>query len=99
MSFKDIQKAIAEDNLSKVKKLVEANSRILGIKSTSGETPLYVAIYEGHLEIIQYLVGSGADIDDTYNGESALYLVCKHGSHREISIEIMEYLLDVHVPE
>jgi ankyrin repeat protein len=95
MSFKDIQKAIVENNLTKVKKLVKANPRILGIKSESGETPLYVAIYEGHLEIIQYLVDNGADIDDTYNGESALYITCKHGSHREISIEIIEYLLDV----
>jgi len=95
MSFKDIQKAIVENNLTKVKNLVKANPRILGIKSESGETPLYVAIYEGHLEIIQYLVDNGADIDDTYNGESALYVTCKHGTHREITIEIIEYLLDV----
>jgi ankyrin repeat protein len=95
MSFKDIQKAVVENNLTKVKNLVKANPRILGIKSESGETPLYVAIYEGHLDIIKYLVDNGADIDDTYNGESALYVTCKHGSHREISIEIIEYLLDV----
>jgi ankyrin repeat protein len=91
MSFSDIKKAIIDNNLNRVKALVEENPDIVHITNTSGEGPLYMASHFGHLHIIEYLVEHGANINqqENRNGWTALNLAV-HGAHTNV----VEYLLN-----
>lgn len=90
MSFSDIKKAITDNNLNRVKALVEENPDIVNITNTAGEGPLYMASYFGHLPIIEYLIEHGANVNhkENRNGWTALNLAV-HGAHTNV----VEYLL------
>jgi ankyrin repeat protein len=46
----------------------------------SGATPLYVAAYSGHLDVVRHLVEVGADKDHPQNsGETPLYIAAQNG--------------------
>ena len=91
MSFTDIKKAIMDNDLNRVKTLVEEHPDIVHVTNTAGEGPLYMATYFGHLPIIEYLVESGADIDqkETRNGWTALNIAVYRGH-----TNVVEYLIN-----
>ena len=91
MSFTDIKKAIMDNDINRVKVLVEEHPDIVHVTNTAGEGPLYMATYFGHLPIIEYLVESGADIDqkETRNGWNALNIAVYRGH-----INVVEYLIN-----
>ena len=91
MSFSDIKKAIMDNDINRVKALIQEHPDIVHIKNTAGEGPLYMATYFGHLPIIEYLVESGADIDliETRNGWTALNIAVYRGH-----TNVVEYLIN-----
>lgn len=91
MSFTDIKKAIIDNDLNRVKALVEEHPDIVNITNSAGEGPLYMASHFGHLPIIEHLVEHGADIDlkENRNNWTALNLAV-YGAHTNV----VEYLLN-----
>ena len=69
MSFKEIRKAIKENKLKDVKKLVERYPVIVNIENSDGSTPLFMAVHEEHLEIVKYLIVKYSKIAN--NGKNA----------------------------
>lgn len=61
-----IHTAVAEGNLSLVKKLIASNSRLANVEESQfstylGTTPLYIAIDRGYNDIVKYLLDHGAN--------------------------------------
>ena len=55
--------ALKNNDLSKVKTLVEANNQLLGSKDESGNTPLHLAVNQKQYETVSYLLNEGADVN------------------------------------
>ena len=90
MSFADIKSAIMGNSIKGVKDLIKANRGIVNIENDASETPLYMASYLGHLDIVELLVENGARINhkDTRGGWTALTLASSQGHNH-----IVEYLI------
>lgn len=91
MSFDDIKAAIIGNKIKAVKDLIKAHPGIVNIENEPArETPLYMASYLGHLDIVELLVESGAHINhkDARGGWTALNLAASQGHHH-----IAEYLI------
>jgi ankyrin repeat protein len=91
MSFSDIRKAIMDNDINRVKALVEEHPEIVNITNSSDETPLYMATYFGYLPIVEYLVESGANIHQVESKAkwNALHLAVKRGH-----TSVVEYLIN-----
>ena len=77
--------AAFKGNLSYVKLLVDAGADV----NLYGWSPLIYAAYNGHAQIVDYLLRRGARIDaTTENGSSALFFAARFGH-----IEVVELLL------
>jgi ankyrin repeat protein len=63
------------------------------LKSSKGATPLFYAVYGGHLEIVELLITRGADVNAVHHNNSVL-----HQAHSYNDQEIVE-LLEVHGAE
>ena len=57
-----IHTACREGDLDQLRALVEQNGSDLDARDTYGRTAMHWACEEGHLEVLQYLIESGADI-------------------------------------
>ena len=90
MSFADIKTAIIGNKIKAVKDLIKAHPGIVNVENDASETPLYMASYLGHLDIVELLVENGAHIDhkDTRGGWTALTLAAVQGHNH-----IVEYLI------
>jgi ankyrin repeat protein len=91
MSFQEIRDAIIGNKIKAVKDLIKAHPGIVNIENEPArETPLYMASYLGHLDIVELLVESGAHINhkDARGGWTALNLAASQGHHH-----IVEYLI------
>ena len=91
MSWQQIKKAIKENKLKALKKLVEQYPVIVNLENSDGSTPLFMAVHEEHLEIVKYLIDNEADINhkSTKDGWTVLHLAC----HLE-NVDIVNLLLD-----
>ena len=78
MSFEKIESAIKKDKLKEVKKLVAEDPSIVNVKNATGDTPLFVAVHEQHLDIIQFLIDNKANVNNknTKDGWTALHIAC-----------------------
>ena len=89
--------AVYGGDASIVEILVKAVDNINAVcESRDGRTPLYIATYYGHDEIVQILLGAGADADaKNVSGNTALCAAVYYGS-----VEATEILIkggaDVH---
>ena len=59
----EIFNAVKNNDLEKVKVLIEKNASIVKIKDSAGNTPLHDAAIIGSVEIIELLLAKGADIN------------------------------------
>jgi hypothetical protein len=91
MSFSDIKKAIIDNDINRVKVLLEEHPDIVHITNSAGEGPLYMASHFGHLPIVEHLVEHGAVINqqETRNGWTPLNLAVFRGH-----TNVVEYLLN-----
>ncbi|EMI9087804.1 MULTISPECIES: ankyrin repeat domain-containing protein [Bacillus] len=87
---KAIRNAIKLGDTSEVKQLIGDDNEILNTMTSFG-TWLHVAAKKGHLEIVEYLINKGIDIDakgGTFDA-SALNLAAGEGH-----LEIVKYLIE-----
>ena len=91
VSFNEIRKAIKENKLKALKKLVEKYPIIVNLENSDGETPLFIAVQEEKIDIVKYLIDNEADINhkSTKDGWSVLHIACYLKN-----VEIVELLLD-----
>jgi ankyrin repeat protein len=79
----DIFKIIDQDNLDGLKKLVAEDRVSLNAVNIEGSSPLILATKKGNMQIIQFLLDSGADVDfqDCRNGWTAFMYAIKFKNH------------------
>jgi ankyrin repeat protein len=91
---KELGVAINQGNVERVKKVI-ARGTDVNAKMSEGWTPLTNAAYHGHLEIVQILIRSGADIngrkDSPLNGDGRTPLMIASGRGH---IDIVKFLLE-----
>jgi ankyrin repeat protein len=86
--------AFHEENTDIAKYLIDNGADINHKSRKDGWTVLHVACYLKNMEMFNLLLDNYVDIEATSNtGATPLYLVCKHGSHNDISIDIIKALL------
>ena len=84
-SFK---KAAKKGDLAAVKRVVEKSG--LDVNCMRGHTPLYVASENNHLNIVEYLVDNGADMNKIrVSHQTPLYVAIERGH-----FDVMKYLVD-----
>ncbi len=72
----EIHEAAAEGNLARVKELLNDNPTLIGERDDNGKTPLHRAAYAGQIELMDWLVKAGADV----NEQTASNSVALHGA-------------------
>jgi ankyrin repeat protein len=82
--------AVQQSNLEQVKKLVTANPHLLKGEDGGGKTALTFASHLGLLDIVHFLVDSGADLNHVDLDEFTPLIYCVKNSHQKV----IEYLLD-----
>jgi len=87
----DIHRAVEKGNLEKVQKLLHKTPGWVNEKDEMGRTPLQIAAYFGHTELVKYLLSQGAQVNakDGIQRDTALHLAAAMGSP-----EICEILLN-----
>ncbi|KAI8496456.1 hypothetical protein Bbelb_257550 [Branchiostoma belcheri] len=83
--------AAAAGNIGAVEKLVAEGSANVNQTSKAGSTPLFLACQYDHLDVVQYLIHCGADVNHSSKdeGETALHVAAKLASP-----EVVNCLLD-----
>jgi len=80
-------KAVYYGNLAEVKKMLSENNNLLKEKNQNEFFPLHIAVVEGHPEIVQYLIASGANINcKGMYGWSPLHLAIKFNQKDIVSL-------------
>ena len=86
----DIYDAVENDNLERVRLLIEQGADKDKGDSHHGQTPLRLASRRGHLTVVQYLVEQGASLDKGDNVNNTPLIVAAASGH----LEIVRYLLE-----
>ena len=87
-----IHDAARDGDMARVKALLNDNPGLVFSKDETGKTPLLWAAGEGHRNLVELLLASGADVNAQDNdGETALHLAV-YGDHRDV----VEFLLANH---
>ena len=97
-NLKDLYKAISEDNVDKVKKLLEEEPELVNFRDENrGRTPLFQAVEAGNLEIVKLFIYKGADanIIDKHNIRPISYAVC--GKNKEIIALLIDNGAEVNI--
>jgi ankyrin repeat protein len=77
----DLSLAIRQGNLDRVKVIVQRAPALAGSADDSGFTPLHIAATAGRVDIIEFLLRSGADIEArTLGGQTPLFQTVPLGS-------------------
>jgi len=70
----DLSLAIRQGNLAAVRRIVEKNPALVTSADDAGFTPLHIAATAGRVDIVDYLLGRGADIEArTAGGQTPLF--------------------------
>jgi len=86
----DLSLAIRQGNLPAVRAIVERNPALVKSGDDAGFTPLHIAATAGRVDIIEYLLGRGSDIEArTPNGQTPLFQTVPF-----VSQPAFAYLLD-----
>ena len=88
MYEEELFKAVKNNDIEKVKKLVEYGTDI-NDKNYKDETALFIALEKGYLEIVKHLVEHGADVNAECYDETALMIASEKGY-----LEIVKYLVE-----
>lgn len=76
----DILGAAERGELDSVRALLESDPQLLNVIDQGGYTPLHKAAYNGHVEIVEYLISKGADLNALSNsGSTPLHGAAFHG--------------------
>lgn len=91
--------ACQQGSLPVVQKWVESNIKALGKdflekQNQSGQTPLWIACQSGHVHVVTFLLGQGADSRQAAGGLAPLDIAAKQGH-----IDVVQMLVDRENPE
>jgi len=79
---KPIHHAAYEGDLKKVKEIIDRDPNQINVQDAQGFTPLHLASGKGHIEIVEFLLNHGADIElEILNGETPLMLAAQYARH------------------
>ena len=80
----EIHDAARQGDLAKIKRLLEKNPGLLEARNQNEKTPLHFAALGGHKEIVEFLIGKGADINaKNIAKETPLHYAAAMG-HKEV---------------
>ena len=86
----EVHFAAREGQLEQVRKLIQDDPSLVTAHDKSGYTPLHWAADRGHLNVVRYLLGSGADINErAESGYTPLHQAAKAGQ-----LNVVCYLLE-----
>ena len=85
----EIHAAAAKGNIMKTRELLQNNPELLRLKDQKGKTPLAVAAWYGHVNLIEYLASQGGAVDTRdRNGLTPLFCALDRGKSSVASILI-----------
>ena len=87
----EIHKAATEGDMEKVQALIADDPGLIDAKDEMGRTPLHLACYGGHIELVKYLMTKGADMEAKFaNGSTALFWAIPEGHLDIVKLLIAE---------
>jgi len=82
----DLFSAAGHGDLDVVRRCLDAHPDSLDAQDTDGVTPLHAAAYMGQLEVVEYLIGLGAQLDQqTTYGNTALGYAARQGHEQVVA--------------
>ena len=97
MYEEELFKAVKNNDIEKVKKLVEYGTDI-NDKNYKDETALFIALEKGYLEIVKYLVENGTDVNAKCHAKTALIIALQNG-YLEIVKYLVEHVADINAKD
>ena len=77
-TIKDMTTAIEGNDIETIKTIIQSVNNINDLRNENGFTPLYFACEFNNPEIVDILIGAGADVNETDNdGFSPLHVACE----------------------
>ncbi|BCN32520.1 formyltransferase family protein [Anaeromicropila herbilytica] len=92
--FEELLKECQKGNISKVKEICSIN-QLVNEKDYHGWTPLMVATYNGHTEVVKYLISVGANIYDVNNNGTNLLMYAKEAFRKTGNVELFELYINL----
>jgi 7,8-dihydropterin-6-yl-methyl-4-(beta-D-ribofuranosyl)aminobenzene 5'-phosphate synthase len=90
-----VHRAAREGDLAKLKTLIGENPALANAKNEKQETPLSNAVSGGHLDIVEFLIAAGADVDAQDDQKrTALHLACYDG-RRDIVEKLISHRANI----
>jgi ankyrin repeat protein len=92
----NIYEAAAIGDLDRAQQLLEQSPGQLNSYSTDGYTPLGLACYFGHTDLVQYLLDQGADVNKRSNNPMRVFPIHSAAAHDEpeVALSLVHMLLD-----
>ncbi len=82
---KPIHKAAYKGDLKEVKEISDRDPNERNVQDAQGFTPLHLASGKGHIEIVEFLLNHGADIElEIFNGVTPLMLAAQYVTNETI---------------
>ncbi|MGR3310605.1 MAG: ankyrin repeat domain-containing protein [Candidatus Brocadiales bacterium] len=79
---KPIHKAAYKGDLKKVEEIIDRNPNEINVQDAQGFTPLHLASGKGHIEIVEFLLNHGADIElEIFNGDTPLLVAARYARY------------------
>jgi glyoxylase-like metal-dependent hydrolase (beta-lactamase superfamily II) len=93
----EIIEAARAGDLARVRALVEADAAQLEVRSATAKTPLTYAAQGGHLELVAYLIGLGADPNARNVSDETPLLYAAYFGHEEVVAYLLAHGADPNV--
>jgi len=92
----DIWEATALGELPSVKALIGEEESLVDAVAADGFSPLGLAAFFGHLEVLRWLVDNGADVDQPAQNEMRVRPIHSVAAHRKaaVALSMMQALLE-----
>lgn len=96
---KEFIKAAKQGDLAKLSVLLASDQALLQARDTDGSTALHCAAWKGHLQVVQFLLQAGADVNAQNNndhwGTTPLHAAA-HANQTAIAQLLLDVGADVH---
>lgn len=99
---KEFIKAAKQGDLAKLSTLLNSDPALLRASDTDGSTALHCAAWKGHLQVVQFLLQAGADVNAQNNndhwGTTPLHAAA-HANQTAIAQLLLDAGADVHAKD